>query len=318
MKRLRPHRRALALLLLGVGFAFDASTALGEYNFPVKEPAPPPDGVAERTFLSLPAGGSADAGSAAVTGDFTEFRPTPKRSPEQLAATLQEAERLRAMNSLERAKALDDELVRVRQMLSEKNREEAQANAAPAVPAPVAMPEPHPQAPVGVPSVETASTSRLLAAVQDDDGRRSERARLELLRESLVRKQRGDPSYTRAAGGSKFHAAIEFNSALRGSSAPGAQFQGRGAQDRLAEAPERPSNRQVFPIETSESQLLMHKFRAVDLSIPEGKQAQQPPEERKYQLKGSEPFDSNIKDPMPSLGGGQSGSGGSPNMIRPF
>lgn len=305
----------LAVPVVGAALAFAPATARAEYNspsfpkFPVQEPPPPADGSPERTFLALPAGSGAEPQASAVTGDFTEFRPTPKRSPEQLAATLQEADRLRAMNNLERAKALDDELIRVRQMLNEKNRQEQErlaqerAEAAPAVEnaAPVA-----PAAPTGVPSVETESVSRLLSSVQGDDAsRRSERARLQLLRESLTRKQRRDSAYTRAAGGSNFQAALEFNSALRGSSSPSAE----APRNRLAERAERPANRQLFPVDTPDSMLLMHKFRAVDLSI-DGKAAQVP-DDRRHQLKGGEPYDANIKDPLPSMvtGGGSSGGG---------
>lgn len=299
---------------IGLVLAFACGVAQAEYNSPALEPSAPADGAAERTFLSLPSQPvSSDSGTA--PRDFADFRPVPKRSPEELALALQEAERLRAMKQLERAKALDDELIRVRQMLNERSRQEADslaaAQAAASAPASGSS-APLGTAPVAVPTVETAGVSRLLASVQEDEAsRRAERARLELLRESLARKQRRDPAYTRAAGGSNFHAAIEFNTALRGSSAPAADSPALGARNRLADRPERPANRQLFAVDTPESMLLMHKFRAVDLTI-DGKAAPLP-EERRHQLRGSEPYESAIKDgfsPLPAASGAGGGIGG--------
>jgi hypothetical protein len=314
-----PSRTFQALRIRGIGLAlaFACGVAQAEYNSPALEPSAPPDGAAERTFLSLPSHpASGDPGTA--PRDFSDFRPAPKRSPEELARALQEAERLRAMNQLERAKALDDELIRVRQMLNERSRQEADSLAAAQAAAEAASAPASGSsaslgtAPVGIPTVETAGVSRLLASVQEDEAsRRAERARLDLLRESLARKQRRDPAYTRAAGGSNFHAAIEFNTALRGSSAPAADGPALGARNRLADRPERPANRQLFPVDTPDSMLLMHKFRAVDLAI-DGKAAQLP-EERRHQLRGSEPYDAAIKDgfsPLPAGGGAGGGIGG--------
>lgn len=231
-----------------------------------------------------PAGGPAGAGqnNRLLNGSFLDFRPAPGRSVDEMQEQLREAEARRAMESLERAQVLDQELIRVRRTLevqeqAESRRiqslrgDEAEAPVAAAAPEVVAIPE-------------SGTVGRLLAGVRDEAGDSSvERARMSAVRESLTQRQQPSGKYAASSRGTEFHATLEFNRSIRGTGpadrgAPrpdtlrgsrpsfGNSAEGRAAQQ-LAAA-EAPISRRL-DAEGSDSVLMRHRPRYQDSTIAE-------------------------------------------------
>lgn len=226
-----------------------------------------------------------------VNGDFTTFNSVGARPPGADEPTgVRQKQREVALESLQTQKTLEDELLKVRQMLAETAPETEQV--ADVAPVPLVAPAP---AVVEEPPPDGSPAGRLLGSLQGGLASRTQMAnRLAMSRDSIARKDGRFANLSNSSGGVSFQASLEFNHSIRGSTrslvarndgrygfrkrweseAETAPLSGEGPVTRKMlgfSGPVEGDRKPLFPIDGPGSSLVAHKPRYTDSSIADAK-----------------------------------------------